>query len=84
MKSIKDRRIKFNGILDVRCNTRILIPYFIALVFLPGLELSVSNIFFNPTYGQIEITTDENLTPPIFNNAKTEDAQPDLTYYIPH
>jgi hypothetical protein len=82
MKNIKARSIKFNRILDVRCNTRILIPYFIALIFLCGLELSVSNIFFNPTYGQIEITTDENLTPPIFNNTKTEDAQPrpDILY----
>jgi hypothetical protein len=82
MNSIKARNIKFNRILHVGCNTRILIPYFIALIFLCGPELSVSNIFSNPTYGQIEITTDKNLTPPIFNNTKSEDAQPrpDILY----
>jgi hypothetical protein len=60
--------------------------YFIALIFLCGLvailELTVSNTLFNPIHAQIEITTDENITPPIFNETKSEDSQsrPDILY----
>jgi hypothetical protein len=55
-------------------------PYFIALILFCGLvaifELTVSNIIFNPIQAQIEITTDEKITPLIFNETKSEDAQP--------
>jgi len=60
--------------------------YITALTILCGLvaifELAVSNILINPTYAQIEITTDENITPSIFNETKSEDAQPrpDILY----
>jgi len=60
--------------------------YITALTILCGLvaifELAVSNILINPTYAQIEITTDENIIPSIFNVTKSEDSQPrpDILY----
>jgi hypothetical protein len=83
MKSIKVKSVKLNKILD---NSRNVKSYFIALIFLCGLvailELTISNTFFNPIHAQIEITTDENITPPIFNETKSEDSQsrPDILY----
>ncbi len=77
MKSIKVKSVKLSRILDIPCNGRNVKPYFIALIFLCGLvailELTISNTFFNPIHAQIEITTDENITPPIFNETKSEE-----------
>lgn len=73
-------KVKFRKILDVPYYARIVRPYFIALILLCVLvavfELAVSNILFNPTHAQIEITTDENMTLLIFNETKSEDAEP--------
>ncbi|MDP9210664.1 MAG: FxLYD domain-containing protein [Thermoproteota archaeon] len=86
MKSIKAKSVKLSRILDIPYNGRNVKPYFIALIFLCGLvailELTVSNTFFSPIHAQIEITTDENITPPIFNKTKSEDSQsrPDILY----
>lgn len=86
MRSIKSRSFKFSKILHVTCNTRNLRAYITALTILCGLvaifELAVSNILINSTYAQIEITTDENITPSIFNETKSEDSQPrpDILY----
>ena len=80
MKSIRTARVKFKKTLDIPCYTRIVSPYFIALILFCGLvaifELTVSNIIFNPIQAQIEITTDEKITPLIFSETKSEDAQP--------
>jgi len=80
MKSIRTARFKFKKTLDIPCHTHIVSPYFIALILFCGLvaifELTVSNIIFNPIQAQIEITTDEKITPLIFNETKSEDAQP--------
>ena len=86
MSSVKDKSVKFSKILDITYNTRSVRPNYIELIFLCGLvaifELTVSNIFFNPTHAQIEINTDENITPQVFNETKGEDAQPrpDISY----
>jgi len=86
MKSMKGRRVKFSKILHVPCNTRKVRTYTVALIILCWLVAifgqAVSNIFINPTYAQIEITTNENITPPIFNETQSEDSQPrpDILY----
>lgn len=80
MKSIRIAHFKFKKTLDIPCYTRIVSPYFITLILFCGLvaifELTVSNIIFNPIQAQIEITTDKKITPLIFNETKSEDAQP--------
>lgn len=86
MRRIKSRSFKFSKILHITCNTRNVRAYITALTMLCGLvaicELAVSNNLINPTYAQIEITTDENITPSIFNETKSEDSQPrpDILY----
>lgn len=46
------------------------------------LGLFFSSMFMNSAYGQIEITTDQNITSPIFNKVISEDAEPrpDILY----
>ncbi len=41
-----------------------------------GLSLFFSSICMNLTYAQIEVTTDGNISPPIFNRTVSEDAEP--------
>jgi len=62
----------YNNIIVLR--SRILISTFCVLVFSVGLLYSYIGI--NWTFAQIEITTDEKITPPIFNETKSQDAQP--------
>ena len=80
MKVIKASCVKYGKNLHTQYYIRIGSPCFITLILLLGLvaifELSVSNIFFNVAKAQIEITTDEKITPLIFNETKSEDAQP--------
>lgn len=80
MKSIRTESVKFKNTLDIPCFIRIVRPYFIAIILFFGsvaiFELTVSNIIFHPIQAQIEITTDEKITPLIFNETKSEDAQP--------
>ena len=80
MKSIRTASVKFKNTLDIPCLIRIVRSCFIALILFYGLvtifELTVSSIIFNPIQAQIEITTDEKITPLIFNETKSEDAQP--------
>jgi hypothetical protein len=61
-----------NKIIVLR--SRFLTSTFCALVVSVGLLYSY--IGLNWTFAQIEITTDEKITPPIFNETKSEDAQP--------
>jgi hypothetical protein len=44
--------------------------------FFAGLSLFFSFICMNLTYAQIEVTTDGNISSPIFNRTVSEDAQP--------
>jgi hypothetical protein len=80
MKSIRTASVKFKNTLDIPCFIRIVRPCFIAIILFFGsvaiFELTVSNIIFHPIQAQIEITTDEKITPLIFNETKIEDAQP--------
>ena len=62
----------YNNIIVLR--SRILKSTFCVLVFSVGLLYSYIGI--NWTFAQIEITTDEKITPPIFNDTKSQDAQP--------
>ena len=62
----------YNNIIVLR--SRILISTFCVLVFSVGLLYS--HIGINWTFAQIEVTTDEKITPPIFNETKSQDAQP--------
>jgi len=61
-----------NKIIALR--SRFLTSTFCALVVAVGLLSSYVGL--NWTFAQIEITTDEKITPPIFNETKSEDAQP--------
>ena len=45
-------------------------------VLVVSLGLLYSYIDINWTFAQIEITTDEKITPPIFNETKSQDSQP--------
>jgi hypothetical protein len=86
MKVIKANCVKYRKNLYAQYYIRIGRPCFITLIFLLGLvaifEISVSNIFFNVAQAQIEITTDEKITPLIFDKTKSEDAQlrPNILY----
>ena len=73
-----DKSKIYNNIIVLR--SRILISTFCVLVFSVGLLYSYIGI--NWTFAQIEITTDEKITPPIFNETKSQDAQPrpDISY----
>ena len=79
MKSNKAESVRFSKFLNIPRNCGNVKQYFIALILLCGLvailELTFSNNF-NTTNAQIEITTDEKTTPPIFNETKSEDSQP--------
>jgi hypothetical protein len=61
-----------NNVVFLR--SRILISTFCLLVVSVGLLYSY--IGLNWTFAQIEVTTDEKITPPIFNETKSQDAQP--------
>ena len=64
-------KIKYN-VIDLR--SRFLISTFCALVLSVGLLYSY--IGLNRTFAQIEVTTNQKITPPIFNETKSQDAQP--------
>jgi hypothetical protein len=49
---------------------------FFYITILSALVLIVTTMSMIPIYAQIEITTDEKITPLIFNETKSEDAQP--------
>jgi hypothetical protein len=59
---------------SILLRSRFIISTFCALVVSVGLLYSYIDL--NWTYAQIEITTDEKITPLIFNETKSEDAQP--------
>jgi hypothetical protein len=53
---------------------------------LVAIGLFFSSIAMNSTYAQIEVTTDKNISSPIFNRTVSEDAEPrpDILYSVLH
>jgi hypothetical protein len=68
-------RIKTKAYMQNFGMSSLLMAIFFCTLFV-GLSLFFSSICMNLTYAQIEVTTDGNISSPIFNRTVSEDAQP--------